>query len=189
MLEATKNDRSLVADILLQSFKDNQSVSYIVKKDKKYPDRLRYLMEYSFDVCFHFGKVFLSDDKRACALISFPNRKKPFLRATILDLKLILNTVGLANISKTLEREKRIKEEYPTHDFYYLWFIGVIPAQQGKGIGSALIDDIINLANTQQQDIYLETSTLRNLPWYKKRGFCIYREIDFGYKLFCLKNN
>ncbi len=35
--------------------------------------------------------------------------------------------------------------------------------------------------------IYLATSTMKNLPWYKKSGFEVYNELDLGYNLFFLK--
>ena len=35
MIKANLNDRALVANLLAQSFDDNQSVNYIVKQDSK----------------------------------------------------------------------------------------------------------------------------------------------------------
>ena len=55
------------------------------------------------------------------------------------------------------------------------------------GRGSSLLDELITRSNSVNRPIYLETSTLRNIPWYKKFGFQIYEELDLGYKLFFLK--
>jgi hypothetical protein len=69
MIKAGYEDKQLIVNILVKSFDDNKSVNYIVKQDNKRKQRLRKLMEYSFDVCCLFGDVFLSGDKKACALI------------------------------------------------------------------------------------------------------------------------
>ena len=187
MIKAESKDKNLVVDILTKSFDTNQSVNYIVKQDEKRVQRVRSLMDYSFEVCYSFGDVFLSDDKKGCALITYPDKKKTTLKSILLDIKLIVSAVGLMNIKKTLARESLINKMHPKEPMYYLWFIGIDPEHQNEGIGSILLDDIIEDSEHKQRPIYLETSTVKNLPWYKKFGFQIYHELDLSYKLFFLK--
>lgn len=187
MIRADYKDKNLVVNILAHSFVDNKSVNYIIKQDKKRAQRLKNLMGYSFDVCHLFGDVFLSDNKKGCALILLPEKKKTNLKSILLDIELIVSCVGLFNIKKALDRETKIKKLHHKGLMYYLWFIGVDPDEQSKGIGSKLMGEIINEATSKQRPIYLETSTLKNIPWYEKFGFKIYNELDFGYKLFFMK--
>ena len=187
MMKASYDDKNLVIDILTKSFDTNQSVNYIVKQDGNRIERVRALMDYSFEVCYLFGEVFLSNDKRACALILYPDKKKTTLKSIWLDAKLILSCVGVENIKKAMTRESKIKELQPKEPMYYIWFIGVDPAYQSSGIGSELLNEVIKDSSLKKRTIYLETSTLKNLPWYKKFGFDIYNELDLSYKLFFLK--
>jgi ribosomal protein S18 acetylase RimI-like enzyme len=187
MIKATYEDKDLVVDILTDSFQTNQSVNYIVKQDSKRIQRVRALMDYSFEICHDFGEVYLSDDKKACALILYPDKKKTTFKSVLLDIKLILSCVGLNNIQKALGRESKIKKLQPKEPMYYIWFIGVDPAHQNSGIGTELLNEIIADSATKKRPIYLETSTLKNLPWYKKFGFNVYNELDLTYKLFFLK--
>lgn len=187
MIKAKYNDKNLVVGILTKSFDTNQSVNYIVKQDAKRAQRVRALMDYSFEVCYLFGDVFLSDDKKACALITYPDKKKTNLKSILLDVKLIFFAVGLKNIKKTLARETLINKVQPKELKYYLWFIGVDPKYQNEGIGTILLDELIEDSEHKKRPIYLETSTLKNLPWYQKFGFQIYHELDLSYKLFFLK--
>src|SRR5687768_14496653 len=113
MIKANYSDKELVVDLLTKSFESNQSVNYIVKQDKERLGRVRYLMDYSFEICYLFGEVFLSEDKKACALVLYPDKKKTTFKTVLLDVKLILNTVGLNNIKKTLARENIIKNIQP----------------------------------------------------------------------------
>lgn len=148
--------------------------------------RISALMDYSFEVCYMFGNVFLSNDEKACALVLYPDRKKTTFRSILLDAKLIISCVGVKNIRRTLDRETKIKQVQVKDKMYYLWFIGVNPEYQNTGIGTGLLKEVINDSQIQNRPIYLETSTLKNLPWYKSQGFKVYHELDLGYRLFFL---
>jgi ribosomal protein S18 acetylase RimI-like enzyme len=188
MIKATHNDRKRVVDILARSFDTNQSVNYIVQQDARRTSRIRALMAYSFDLCYLFGDVFLSDNRKACALVLYPDKKKMTLRSLLLDMRLIIDCIGLRNIKKALARETAIKKKLqPKEDMSYLWFIGVSPEHQGKGAGNRLLADVIQDSNNKRRSIYLETSTLDNLPWYRKAGFEVYNELYLSYKLFFLR--
>lgn len=188
MTEATAKDKGLIIDILTQSFQDNQSVNYLIPSDGRRINRIRALMDYSYETCKLFGKVYLSDDKKGCALISFPDRKKTTLKSLWLEVKLILNGIGFGNISKAVNREKEISKNYPKAPIYYLWFIGVRPENQNSGIGQKLMSELLDESARMKRSIYLETSTTKNIPWYKKFGLDVYNQLDFGYNLFLIRN-
>ncbi len=187
MKNAEYKDKDLIVDILTKSFETNKSVNYIVKQDAKRTNRIKALMDYSFEVCFLFGSVYLSDDNNACALVLYPDNKSTTIKSILLDVKLILACVGLENIKRTLKREAMIKKVQPKELMYYLWFIGVDPVYQNKGIGSELLNALIADCKLKKRPIYLETSTLKNLPWYEKFGFKIYDQKELSYKLYFLK--
>jgi hypothetical protein len=188
MKEATSEDKGLIVSILTESFQDNQSVNYLIPADNKRLKRIRALMEYSYETCRMFGKVYLSDDKSGCALVSFPERKKTTLKSLWLEVKLILTGIGFGNISRAINREKEISKNYPGHPIYYLWFIGVQPAMQNNGVGKQLMSELLAESERMKRPIYLETSTMKNLPWYKKFGLDVYSQLNFGYNLFLIRN-
>lgn len=187
MLRAEYKDKERIVDILANSFDENKSVNYIITQDKKRSQKIRKLMEYSFDVCYLFGDVFLTDDKKGCALILLTDKKRTNLKSILLDVKLIITCTGLANLAKAISRESKIKKLHPKELMYYLWFIGVEPKEQNKGIGTALLMEVINRGISINRSVYLETSTMKNIPWYKKFGFKIYNELDLGYRLYFMK--
>jgi hypothetical protein len=187
MIRAEYKDKERIVEILTNSFQDNKSVNYILKQDQRRLQRVRNLMDYSFEVCYLFGDVFLSEDKTGCALIVLPEKKKTTLKSVLLDVKLIFTCTGLSNVKKTLDRESKIKKLHPTEPMYYLWFIGVDNNKQNKGVGSRLLEDVIQQASLKNRTTYLETSTLKNIPWYEKFGFKVYNELDLGYRLYFLR--
>lgn len=184
MKEANQHQKQLVLEILMQSFVENQSVNYIIQKGSE--KRLAHLMSYSYDICERFGKVYLSDDEKACALILFPDQKKLSFWSVLQDVKLILFAIGLTNIRKALKRESLIQKKQFKGVFYYICFIGVLQEEQGKGIGGLLLKELLSEAVSLNRIARLETSTLKNIPWYRKFGFKIYEELEFSYKLYFL---
>jgi hypothetical protein len=189
MINANYEDKDLVVNILANSFEDNKSVNYIIKQDNKRSLRLKKLMEYSFDVCYLFGKILLTDDKKGCALIVLPDKKKKSFRSIMLDIKLIFSCIGLSNVRKAMDREARIKKLQSKEVMYYLWFIGVDPHNQNNGIGSSLLNEIIKESESDRRTICLETSTLKNIAWYQRFGFKVYNKLDLSYELFFLKRS
>lgn len=187
MIPADFSHRKLVLDILTPAFADNKSVNYVVKNDRRKEGRVRALMAYSFDMCYTFGEVWLSDDMQACALLLFAEQQKTSLKTILWDARLAVNSFGLNRIGRVLKRESRIKQHHPASGYVYLWFVGVAPGQQGKGLGSTLMQEVLQKYDTQQLPLYLETSTLRNLPWYEQLGFEIYNELDFSFTLYMLR--
>jgi ribosomal protein S18 acetylase RimI-like enzyme len=144
MLTANFEDRDLVVDILSKSFNDNLSVNYVIKQDRHREQRVKKLMAYSFNMCKRFGRVVLSENRKACALIMFPDKKRTTLQSILWDLELIRGCIGLGGISKATRREHRIKTLQPKDALYYLWFIGVQPGEQGMGHGTSLLADMIS---------------------------------------------
>ncbi|MDQ2721584.1 MAG: GNAT family N-acetyltransferase [Bacteroidota bacterium] len=187
MIKATYQDKDRVVNILAESFDDNKSVNYIIIQDKKRNQRIRKLMAYSFDICYLFGEVYLTNDKSGCALILLPDKKKYNLKSILLDIKLVVSCIEIFNIKKAMKRESKIKKLHPKELMYYLWFIGVENKMQNSGIGSSLMEEVIKDSQLKERSIFLETSTLKNISWYEKFGFKIYNELDLGYQLFFMK--
>lgn len=187
MRKATSSDKPLILDILTCSFDDNKSVNYVVEQDRNRVDRIRKLMDYSYNVCNEFGEVWISDDQQACALILFPDKKRSTFRTLLWDLKLAFSAIGIDRVNAVLKREAMIKSNHPKAPFAYLWFIGVNPQFQRKGIGSELLGKVIRECERKERPIYLETSMEKNLPFYKKFGFEVFNSIQLSYTLYPLR--
>ena len=187
MKRVDKNQKSLVVDILAKSFNDNKSVNYVVKQDDARQERIRGLMEYSFNICQAFGDVWIDDNGQACALVLYPDQKRTTFSAVLWDARLAVSVIGLNRVGQALSRESKIKSFHPKEHFSYLWFIGVPPESQNKGKGSQLLEEIIQVSEAKERPIFLETSVERNIPWYRKHGFEVFQTLDLGYTLYMLR--
>ena len=93
------------------------------------------------------------------------------MKSIFWDLRLIFQCVGLSNVRKVLKREALIKANHPKDDFMHLWYIGVLPSEQGKGKGSLMMKSIIEKSKIANKKVYLETSVERNFGFYTSLGF------------------
>ena len=186
MIPATPEDKILITDLLSRSFDKNKSVNYVLKQDDQRPRRMRVLMEYVFEMCYHYGGIWLTPERNAVVLVLLPERKKRFFHTLKLDFRLATGCIGLSRVMKVLKREGKIKKYHPK-EMIYLWFIGVEPEQQGKGTGSRLLQYICDMGRERGLPVCLETSTPENLPFYKKAGFEVYQELDFGHRLYMFR--
>ncbi len=187
MQRGTVDHRDLVVKILSESFDDNKSVNYVVKQDDKRKERIKILVEYSFNLCLHFGDIWISNDQKGCALIMIPDRKHFSLRAILWDVKLAFSVIGIRRVLTVMNREAKVKAHHPKNNACYLWFIGVDPNHQSDGIGSKLLLEIIEKYEQDGLPIYLETSVDRNIPWYARYGFEVFQSIEFSYTLYSLR--
>lgn len=189
MQSATRKDKPIVVEILTAAFVNNKSVNYLIPQDGLRLYSIHKLMEYSFEMCMLFGKVYLSDDRKACALLVYPHLKTFSFCAVLLDVGLIFRSIGLGNVFKAMKRERLIKAKQPLKPMAYLWFIGVEPKYQRFGLGRRLLEEVIASCALEDLPIYLETSTMENLPWYKKFGFEVYDKLELSYTLYFLRRS
>jgi ribosomal protein S18 acetylase RimI-like enzyme len=187
MIKARRKDKQRVVEILSAAFDTNQSVNYLVKQDEKRRLRIRRLMAYAFEVCLDFGKVMISLDDKACAMVLFPDRKKVSLRSVCRDLGFIAMVTGFGNVGKVLKREQLINTQHADANSYYIWFIGVDPEHKGQGKGTLLLQELLKDAGRKGRPVYLETSVDMNVPWYQRAGLSVYHILDLGYRLFFLR--
>ncbi len=69
---------------------------------------------------------------------------------------------------------------HPSEPHWYLPFIGVDPAQQGKGLGDALMTYALERCDRDHVPAYLESSNPRNISLYQRHGFRAVGSIQVG---------
>ncbi len=62
-------------------------------------------------------------------------------------------------------------EHHPHEPVWYLNFLGVEPAGQGRGVGSALLEHVLVRADRDGAQAYLDATSTRNRPLYERHGF------------------
>jgi ribosomal protein S18 acetylase RimI-like enzyme len=74
-----------------------------------------------------------------------------------------------------LERMEKWHPDDRSH--WYLFILGTEPAAQGRGLGSALLSQMLARVDADGMPAYLESSNERNLALYGRHGFEITGEV------------
>jgi GNAT superfamily N-acetyltransferase len=70
-----------------------------------------------------------------------------------------------------------VEKHHPTEPHWYLAVLGVDPRLQGRGLGRALVQPVLDRCDREIVPAYLETQKPENLPFYERFGFRVTDEI------------
>jgi ribosomal protein S18 acetylase RimI-like enzyme len=100
------------------------------------------------------------------------------VRAGMLGLPLGFGWAGFQRLVNFDQVQRRLHQQYAIGPHWFLATIGVDPAHQGRGIGSALMAPVLARADEQRTPCYLETHTTGNVRLYERHGFRVMEHIE-----------
>lgn len=93
---------------------------------------------------------------------------------------LLQRTIQEENQPEIFAFTERMNSSHPSEPHWYLPMIGVDPAKQGNGYGSALIKHALARCDAEGKLAYLESSSPRSIPLYQRHGFELLGTIQVG---------
>ena len=94
--------------------------------------------------------------------------------------KLIRSTVLESDQANVFALFQEMDRYHPTEPHWYLPMIGVDPAQQRKGYGSALLQHALARCDRENKLAYLESTSPRSVQLYQRHGFELLGTIRVG---------
>jgi GNAT superfamily N-acetyltransferase len=82
----------------------------------------------------------------------------------------VLELAGL-DTERMLALLELFEQSHPADPHEYLWFLGVAPAAQGRGLGTALMGPVLDRADRSGLPCYLEATSPLNKALYERHGF------------------
>lgn len=76
------------------------------------------------------------------------------------------------------EAEALVEVHRPRQPHWYLASLGVRPDRQGEGLGPLMLYPVLSRCNEDSLPAYTETSAHRNVPFYRRHGFEVIKELD-----------
>jgi ribosomal protein S18 acetylase RimI-like enzyme len=67
---------------------------------------------------------------------------------------------------------------HPEEPHFYLLGLGTRPEAQGRGLGGTVVADVLRRCDAQALPAYLESSNIRNVPFYERLGFEVVVEVE-----------
>jgi GNAT superfamily N-acetyltransferase len=84
---------------------------------------------------------------------------------------------GPIPVLRGIRDDRTLRSVHIEHPHSYLWFLGVEPGRQGRGLGRALMADLHDWAAPAGLPVYLETGTRENVAFYAALGYVELGEI------------
>jgi GNAT superfamily N-acetyltransferase len=170
-LEPSEAERALA--VQATAFAADPMMRWLFPEPRTYLDSFERFAEAFGGRCFEHGTAFVADDFGGCAFW-LPPGVHTDADAVEAVMRETLKTETRSATASVLEEMDRyhIKEPH-----WYLPMIGVDPAHQGKGIGSALLRHALMQVDELGLPAYLEASKPANVPLYQRHGFEVLGEI------------
>ena len=173
---ATAADAPRLKEVLAEAFHDDPVLGWLLPDARKRHARLRRFFALELrHLALPRGDVWTTGDFSGVAMVMPPGAWRVPLRATLLEGSAFgLGLVRAARLGATMEwRHARLVRQ----SHYYFRDIGVLPAMQGKGLGSALMRPTLERCDRDGLPAYLEASSERSAVLYERLGFKLIHEL------------
>jgi len=193
VIRATRKDRNLVIDILVEAFgplDEDSSINFVVKQDDKRMKRMHVLMGYLFDKAIRTGEVFLSDNRASCLLITFPHTDKFSIAKMLSNLKLAFHCIGIERVAKVLKRQKIIQRNYPKGAYIRPMIFAVKNEYKGTVTSAKLLMQVFKDFRNNELPIIVDTASEEHVRLYQKFGLKVFnKEEGLGFPIYLLRMN
>jgi GNAT superfamily N-acetyltransferase len=173
---ARREDFPAMARVLARAFHADPLTSWLYPRERS---RDRHV-ERSFRVSLHRlapqGQLYTTSDHAGGALWALPGQWREDLRQSV--HMLVLLPPLLPRLIRTMRAMTRIELAHPLQEHYYLSVLGTAPERRREGIGSALMQPVLDRCDAERMPAYLETATERNVGFYARHGFEVQRRLD-----------
>jgi GNAT superfamily N-acetyltransferase len=173
---ATASDEEYVIDVVLRAFAADPAGHWM------WPDSQQYFMHFPSFVRAFAGMAFTHRsayyvDGYAAAALWLPPNIHPD------EDKLIC--LVQRTVSEQIQKDffpvfKQMGRYHRSEPHWYLPLMGVDLFQQGKGFGSALLQHTLVQCDRENKLAYLESTSPKSVPLYKRRGFEVLGTIKLG---------
>lgn len=174
--KATKADVPRLGAMLGRAFYDDPVTAWSFRNDRT---RLKWATRFftmRLAALLRQDEVHTTTDLSGCAIWALPDKWKPrpleVLRAYSLFPGVARNAM---DVLRGLDRLEHAHPEKPPH--YYLAVLGTEPERQGEGIGSAVLQPVLEECDRLEIGAYLESSKERNVHFYGRHGFRVTDEL------------
>lgn len=175
--QASEDDRQALVETLAQAFQTDPALSWILPDSAHRARALRGLFRVLVPADMKAGLALRSSDDEAAALWRAPGRAHSGTGEFLRTVVPLVATFGAA-LPRGLKVQGSIDAHRPEGRFWYLHYVGVRTAHQGKGHGGRIIRAQTAVADAVELPCWLETATPENVPLYERLGFVTQVEWD-----------
>jgi len=176
---AQGGDIDPLAAALARAFHDDPAMTWLF--GERSDPRLRRLRRYfGSEARRHSrdgGTVLTADGHPGAAFWEPPDNWRTPWSEVLRAAPMMLQSIG-PRIPRALKGLSMMERAHPREPHWYLSVLGTDPPQQGKGVGAALLEPILDRCDNDGLGAYLESSKEANIPFYQRFGFTVTGQID-----------
>ena len=166
------------AQAAADGFQDNEIWVWMLRRDWKLrrilPPHYRAMIRH---VYMPRGGAWTTPDTLGTALWFPPETLGMSARERAAELVSLLPG-GFGSFRRGKRFEALMEEHHPKEPHWYLQTLSVAPAAQRSGVGTALIQPGLDRADSESMPCFLETQRESNIPYYRRFGFELTKEIS-----------
>jgi hypothetical protein len=180
---AAPADRTKVVASLASAFADDPLFNWMAGTGPGKPLEPKLRILFDAFVKLEFAKsehlVIADEDCIGVAIWKAPNQWKMSTGEMVRTMPAMLRAFG-AKAPRMIGALSAIEKAHPKDEHYYLEALGTRQDMQSKGVGSGVLRHTLDRCDTEGMPAYLESSNVRNVPFYARHGFVTTGEIVVG---------
>ena len=188
--KSSEDEHSLVAAVLARAFYDDPVLSWFFRDDSKRMQQLERVFAFFGDrVWFQHGLTYTTEAIVGAAVWVPPEQWRLGVLDQLRMMPGFVSSVGLRDLPRALRGFNLMESKHPHDRHYYLPVVGVVPKWQGKGIGTTLLQPVLERCDREAVAGYLEATSARSRTCYERVGFEVVEEFSFpkGPPLWCMR--
>ena len=175
---AEAGDRERVAAALTAAFMDDPVTSWATPAARHRAPVLRHFFRCYFDFHVGEGTVYVDEERRGAAVWALPGRWKTSAGQDLKIARAFAHPRHWARGPRVAWGLLGLEREHPPRPkHFYLASLGVVPEEQGNGLGSRLMQPVLEICDSDGIPAYLESSKESNIAFYARHGFRVTGEL------------
>jgi hypothetical protein len=174
MRAATKEDRQLIENIIIESFRDNANLNFMIRPNGKKEKMLKRIATYAYRFAFKREGIFITSDNKGLVICCEQPIKLDF-EDYFNQFRLILGALNLRKILKIFHRDAYIKSVRPQEErAIYIWCLALRNDVRFNRTAVEIKNFVFEKATNAQLPIYVETALWKNKIVFERFGFETY---------------
>lgn len=173
---ATDADRETLGEVLARAFHDDPVFEWLVPDPAARGRRLPAVFAAFADVFLSHDETYLAGRGAGAALWAPAGRQPvPDDRAEALGEQL---AVALGDdAERAAQLGELLEEHHPEQPCFHLQFVGVVPEHRRRGLGSRMLEVVLQRCDATGTPAHLEATSVDNRRLYQRHGFEVVDEL------------